>query len=248
MKNINKLLALLVFAIVLTGCETNESVVFDAQNGQTALSFAATSFNISIPQEDFTLNIPVQSTTSSSVDRSFNVMVDGDLTTGPASEYTIGGITIPAGEFIGTLAITFDFSAIGGMDGEVKDLVLSIDAPQGSFAFNEVATISYFREIVCNDLELLINFDDYPGETSWEITEQDTGNVVATGGNYSGSSITENINLPDGCYTYTIFDAFSDGICCAYGNGSYSLTCSILTHASGGEFGASESTDFCVNP
>lgn len=248
MKNIYKFITLLLTLALFTGCDKDLVPTFDADNGQTALSFASTSFNLSIPQEDFTLNIPVQSTTASSVERTFNVIVDGDLTTGPAAEYTIGGITIPAGEFIGTLAVAFDFSAIGGVDGEVKDLVLSIDAPQGSFAFNEVATISYFREIVCNDLELLINFDDYPGETSWEITEQDTGNVVATGGNYSGSSITENINLPDGCYTYTIFDAFSDGICCAYGNGSYSLTCSILTHASGGEFGASESTDFCVNP
>ena len=45
---------------------------------------------------------------------------------------------------------------------------------------------------------------------------------------------------------YNIFDTYGDGICCAYGNGSYSVTdASGNVLASGGSFGASETTNFC---
>ncbi len=43
-------------------------------------------------------------------------------------------------------------------------------------------------------------------------------------------------------------DQYGDGICCAYGNGSYSLTNSSTSAvlASGGSFASSESTSFCI--
>ncbi|XLS29353.1 M43 family zinc metalloprotease [Flavobacteriaceae bacterium M23B6Z8] len=101
-----------------------------------------------------------------------------------------------------------------------------------------------------NGVTLSITFDNYPNETSWVLTDAG-GATVASGGTYGsepdGSTLTEEICLPDGCYTFTINDSFSDGICCAFGNGSYSLTSADGTVlASGGDFGASESTDFCV--
>ena len=54
------------------------------------------------------------------------------------------------------------------------------------------------------------------------------------------------LTLADGNYTFTINDAYGDGICCGYGNGSYSLTSGGTVYASGGSFGSSESTNFCV--
>ena len=48
----------------------------------------------------------------------------------------------------------------------------------------------------------------------------------------------------DGCYTFTIFDGFGDGICC-YGS-RILLTVDGALVAAGGEFGDSESTTFCV--
>ena len=47
-------------------------------------------------------------------------------------------------------------------------------------------------------------------------------------------------------YEFTIFDAFSDGMCCTYGEGSYSVTLNGEVVASGGDFGASETTAFCA--
>ena len=103
----------------------------------------------------------------------------------------------------------------------------------------------------CNDesYTLSIQLDDYPEETSWNVTQD--GSTIASGGTYpnqpDGSTVTESICLADGCYTLTIFDSFGDGLCCQYGNGSYSFTDSQgAVVASGASFGTSEATDFCV--
>lgn len=99
---------------------------------------------------------------------------------------------------------------------------------------------------------LTINLDNYPEETSW-IIRNSGGTTVASGGTYGsqpdGSQVVENICLPaDGCYDFVISDSYGDGICCAYGNGNYTLTddSNGSTLASGGSFGSSETTNFCV--
>ncbi len=103
----------------------------------------------------------------------------------------------------------------------------------------------------CNGttVNLSITFDNYPEETSWEV-RNDAGALVASGGTYGsspdGSTLTENVCLVDGCYTFTINDAYGDGICCSYGSGSYTLSNGGTTLASGGQFTSSEATDFCI--
>ena len=89
--------------------------------------------------------------------------------------------------------------------------------------------------------------DDYPSETSWNITNQ-AGVMLYSGTSYTspGATITIPLCLPNGCYTFNIYDAFGDGICCLYGQGSYNVQINGTTHASGGEFGASQSVQFCL--
>ncbi len=101
----------------------------------------------------------------------------------------------------------------------------------------------------CNTVTLTIVLDNYPEETSWQILDGST--VLASGGTYGsqpdGSTVVETACLPDGCYDFVIIDSYGDGICCAYGSGSYTLTdAGGSTLASGGSFGSSESTNFCV--
>lgn len=100
-----------------------------------------------------------------------------------------------------------------------------------------------------NALSLSINFDNYPQETTWQILDED-GAQVAAGGPYGsqpdGSTISLEICLPDGCYTFEILDSANDGLCCQFGEGSYTLNGPDGTIASGADFGSSESTDFCV--
>lgn len=105
--------------------------------------------------------------------------------------------------------------------------------------------------VTCNgtDVTLSITLDNYPEETSWTLTN-DGGATIESGGTYGsqadGSTLTIDFCLVDDCYTFTMLDAYGDGICCSYGNGSYSLTQGGTTLASGGTFTASDPTDFCI--
>lgn len=103
----------------------------------------------------------------------------------------------------------------------------------------------------CSDTEVTvtINLDNYPEETSWQIRNS-SNSVVASGGTYGnqadGSTVTITECLADGCYDFIISDAYGDGICCSYGNGSYSVAAGGSTLAAGGSFGNSETTNFCL--
>lgn len=101
-----------------------------------------------------------------------------------------------------------------------------------------------------NKFILTLNFDNYPEESSWDIKNVE-GTIVASGGPYGnqigGSTLFETISLPEGCYAFTIYDLYGDGLCCAYGNGSYSLDDACGgKHAEGNTFGFSETTNFCT--
>ncbi len=100
------------------------------------------------------------------------------------------------------------------------------------------------------DITLSLTFDNFPQETSWTLTDA-SGTVVASESystaNPDGSTVTETISgLAAGTYTFTISDSFGDGICCGFGNGSYTLSSAAGEIVSGGDFGNSETTDFCV--
>lgn len=96
---------------------------------------------------------------------------------------------------------------------------------------------------------LSLTLDNYPGETTWTLSGEDGVNY-ASGGPYAGLqnvTITEEFCLPDGCYSFTIFDSYGDGICCSWGAGSYSLeTAEGDALASGGAFDEEEATAFCI--
>ncbi|CAL2080424.1 M43 family zinc metalloprotease [Tenacibaculum sp. 190524A02b] len=100
-----------------------------------------------------------------------------------------------------------------------------------------------------NEVNFSLTFDNYASETSWSITDA-SGSTVASGNGYgssnNGTTLSEDLCLPDGCYTFTINDSYGDGICCSYGSGSYSITNSGNTLASGGQFQSTETKNFCV--
>lgn len=88
--------------------------------------------------------------------------------------------------------------------------------------------------------------DQYASETSWTLTRN--GSQVASGSGYANNS-TYNISFDygDGDYVFTINDSYGDGICCSYGNGSYTIrdgNNAII--ATGGNFTNSATEEFCV--
>ncbi|WP_179018895.1 T9SS type A sorting domain-containing protein [Winogradskyella forsetii] len=114
-----------------------------------------------------------------------------------------------------------------------------------SFVLNfDVAPTYLTSEVVFN-----ITTDNYGEETSWELRNS-SGSLVSSGPlfNYNDNTVyQENISIPNfnGCYTFTIFDDADDGICCAFGTGSYNLedgNGNVII--SGGDFGTSESILF----
>ena len=93
-------------------------------------------------------------------------------------------------------------------------------------------------------IDITIVPDDYGSETTWELINTVSSSVVGSGGPYTdGNSdpINESfsVNSAD-CYTFIIYDAYGDGICCTYGNGSYTVEYNSTVVGSGGDFGAED--------
>lgn len=181
-------------------------------------------------------------TTLTSVTISYNV------DNGPNSTYTWAGslatnattnVTLPA---ISTSSGAHTFNAFTSNPNGQTDAVSSNDASSGSFT-----------SVVADDvIHLIINTDAYGSETTWELRDNQD-NVVYSGGPYGNNTHLE-VDLcvvSNACYTFYMYDtpngAPGDGMCCDYGQGSYSLGFSDNTAiTTGGEFGDQDVTGFCV--
>jgi len=103
-----------------------------------------------------------------------------------------------------------------------------------------------------NTVIFTILTDDYAFETSWQVTDN-SGAIVASGVRGSlpanTTSYTRPFNIVTGeCYEFTINDSEGDGICCSFGQGSYSLTTDTGVQIfTGGDFTASEVTSFKID-
>jgi PKD repeat protein/putative hemolysin len=100
----------------------------------------------------------------------------------------------------------------------------------------------------CCIVGLSLLTDDYGSETTWTLQDSD-GTTLYSGGPYGNTqTYTVDMELKPGSYTFTIYDAYGDGICCGYGSGSYSLTnlCTDDLIVQGGNFGDSEATPFAI--
>ncbi|MEM7037564.1 MAG: T9SS type A sorting domain-containing protein, partial [Bacteroidota bacterium] len=107
---------------------------------------------------------------------------------------------------------------------------------------NNSQDMTWDYEEDAGDYTFSLTTDDYGYETYWEIVSSG-GTVMASGGNSTLSNgptgnaaagdqgaygnnmtITETVTLSTNeCYTVRLYDDFGDGICCSWGNGSYSL-------------------------
>lgn len=258
MKKIKILLA--SFALIaFVGCDQDDATVNTIYDGsQVGVGFTTTASSVIIPEEGITSTVNVQSTTTSTTDRTYGVTVD-DASSGTSADYSIGTLTIPANSYDGTLDVTFgNFDNL--TDAVSYELILNLDLPEGvSVVGSESTTFNYLKKLICNDVTLTLVEDAYADERDWQITDSSGAIVVqcsdysdcpggAPSGSIAATTYVYNFNLPDGCYNITIFDSFGDGMFDGNTTGNYSLTCSIITHAFGeGNWGGSDSTDFCIN-
>ncbi len=261
----NNIYLLLMTCILTLFVSCGDEIEFNASEAQRAPNFVDTSLSVSIPQEDLILAIPIAVSSISSSERVYEIEVISS--TGSAIEYSISSAIVPADQIEGLAQVSFDFSEIANND--LREITLKMLNPDGAPS-NEI-TIEYYKEIVCNDLELTIVSDVWATETYFTLEQADGTVLVNRFFPFSGNALTPqtynlSFNLPDGDYVLKIGDIYGDGNIGSYGDvtlvGTYELTCSIITHASNFEgFITGESdafpgapdaiveiTEFSVNP
>lgn len=119
------------------------------------------------------------------------------------------------------------------------------------FSLLMVACIGLFAQ---HTISISLTTDQYADETTWSVVDISSNTTLASGGPYSrlSSSGTTVQSIPDitvdgtGCYVFTINDSYGDGICCSYGNGSYSVSYDGTPIGSGGSSFSSNS--YFLNP
>lgn len=102
-----------------------------------------------------------------------------------------------------------------------------------------VACLGLFAQ---HTISISLTTDAYGSETTWSVTDFASNTILASGGPYSNlsSAGTSVQTIPDisvdgsGCYVFTINDSYGDGICCSYGNGSYSVSYDGTVMGTGG--------------
>ena len=150
---------------------------------------------------------------------------------------------------VATLAIP----AIAAGDGttEVDIYVIAINGTDDENGFNDAVTVEFTAfEGDTYDFTFQLVLDDYGSETTWEIRR--FGTVVYSGGPYEDGQDQEVISIPmcleDGCYILEVEDSYGDGMCCDYGEGSFTVLDPqgdvVLT---GGEFDDSTIDQFCTD-
>ena len=141
----------------------------------------------------------------------------------------------------------FDFCGVcGGDDSSCSGCTF-----EEACNYDDEATINDGSCVMENPQSVVvtINTDNYPGETTWTITDA-SGNLMLSGGPYSdtGTGYSQQTNLCSGCYTFAINDTYGDGICCGFGTGSFEVEAGGNSVLSGGEFSFSTSGQFCLDP
>ena len=134
-------------------------------------------------------------------------------------EYGIQGGTLNTYNWTGNLAT-----------GEIETVILpAFDEGTGAFTFevsitdannggtdesalNDAQSSSYYVSGGINDVTLTLTTDCWGNESSWAVYDSD-GNEVFSGAGY-GNLTTYNITLclPDGCFTFSMFDSYGDGL------------------------------------
>lgn len=227
MKNLLKYALLLTLVFAFVSCE-EDLITYDADGGQTGLSFARSSITVSVCEP--TVDLVVESTTRSNSDRTYNVMVSS-TSTAVAGEYSAASsVTIPAGEFVGSTPVTIDFAQVP--DGAARSLVFELVAPEGEvISARGTSTFNFESACTLNEVIVDLSFDQYPEEAAYIIFDS-TGAIVDASYNASGNiafgtfagqtSFTKTLCLPDGDYSVTFFDSYGDGNT-GNANGAYGI-------------------------
>jgi hypothetical protein len=130
------------------------------------------------------------------------------------------------------------------------NVTFTVTVPSDAFSGNNGMTRQYSAsstQATTSNVTVTIVLDQYPTETTWEIVNV-AGTTVMSGGPYTSgqasTTVNSSMNLANDCYIFNIYDSYGDGICCAYGNGSYTVKSGSTTLYTGGSFATEETKIF----
>ena len=193
MKKYIVLTVALVAGLLLESCGDEDVVIFDNENGQTLVKFAQSNVDLPVVFDSTAeTEYVVEVSTVSSSDRtvSVNVVNTGAEDEADAAQFNVASsVTIPAGEYTGTLAFT---GIDAGIEiGETKVVTLAIGGIDGSSDVNLDATpltISMFQ--VCP-----VEEDFFIGD--YQLTTTATGIFGTTVFPQGTVTITQGASSPD---------------------------------------------------
>lgn len=148
MKNILfKSVSMFALLAALTSCDDDVAVRFDSKNSQSLVGYNQTNVNLPVYLDaempanyDNTVYLEVGSSISTDYDRTFTVSLNEEFTTASVSSYQISStFTIPAGEFVGTIAIKGAYDALPS-DYSNRVIVLDLVDVQDKDVVNEQKT------------------------------------------------------------------------------------------------------------
>ncbi len=224
MKNI-KYIGILLFAIAITACESEEKI-YTGKEG-TLVAFSSSTYNLSIVINSVgELRAPIQVSTASPEERTFeiNVISDPELTTAIPGSYNVPAtITIPANSYSADLVITG--TDVPGVDIDPLTLVIEI-VDGATFSTGPRTTITVNQ--VCPILETYMvgnyQITNLVSRFSRALIETRVVNVTRTDeftrvfpNKLLGMTADTNVNLTLVCNTI-VFGAAATNLACTAGN------------------------------
>jgi PKD repeat protein len=156
-----------------------------------------------------------------------------------------GNIGFNLGEEIALPSMTFSSQPTNTFEFSVSNPNGQPDLNPANDAFSQTFDAAPLFETGTVNFE--IKTDQYPSETTWKVRNS-VGTILYSGGPYTGANTVYNAVWqldPADCYTFTIYDEYGDGICCAYGNGYYKIkNQDNVVLIQGGQFGSEEVQPF----
>lgn len=147
----------------------------------------------------------------------------------------------------GVIGISIDDN-LNQTNNNIELNLLNVNGQVDGDATNNSASASTDLESDYEMITLIINSDNYPNETSWEIIDG-ANQVIASGGvNGANQVFTQDICLDyDACFSLYVYDSFGDGICCNYGLGNFQLldASGATIVDNNGDFGSEAHEPFC---
>ena len=111
-------------------------------------------------------------------------------------------------------------------ENSIQLLLTGVNGGSDGNLSNNVVVTTVNLDVNFETVTLSILADNYPSETSWELVDAGSGQVLS-GGDFplgGAEEYTEDICVSaDACLTLSVYDSFGDGMCCGYGEGNFQV-------------------------